>query len=96
MIASIITFIVIGATLWWITVMVRKVDLYMEVEPPLELVILEVEMLNETEMAYLVTRDSKINAEWIPKSQVELIETGNMGVYQVTMPEWMAKSKGFI
>jgi len=47
------------------------------------------EIRGETEKAYKVT-DGKY-LEWIPKSQVENNEDGTF-----SMPEWLAKEKGFI
>lgn len=46
------------------------------------------EIKGETEKAYRIF-DGKVT-EWVPKSQVEYDD----GVF--TMPEWLAKEKGFI
>lgn len=46
-------------------------------------------ILNETEKAYRINDGAKI--EWVPKSQVENNNDGS-----ITMPEWLAKEKGFI
>jgi hypothetical protein len=43
----------------------------------------------ETEKAYRLFDGAK--TEWVPKSQVE-----NNGDGTFTMPEWLAKDKGFI
>lgn len=43
----------------------------------------------ETPNAYLI-HDGR-REEWVPKSQVEWNDDGTF-----TMPEWMAKQKGFI
>ena len=43
----------------------------------------------ETERAYRIFDGTK--TEWVPKSQVEKNEDGTF-----TMPEWLAKDKGFI
>lgn len=43
----------------------------------------------ETEKAYRLFDGTK--TEWVPKSQVENNEDGTF-----TMPEWLAKDKGFI
>lgn len=47
------------------------------------------QILNETEKAYRINDGAKI--EWVPKSQVEDNKDGS-----ITMPEWLAKEKGFI
>jgi hypothetical protein len=46
-------------------------------------------ILNETEKAYRINDGAK--TEWVPKSQVENNKDGS-----ITMPEWLAKEKGFI
>jgi hypothetical protein len=48
-----------------------------------------VEVVGETERAWRIF-DGK-NMVWVPKSQVENNEDGTF-----TMPEWLAKEKGFI
>lgn len=47
------------------------------------------EIHGETEKAYRLFDGTK--TEWVPKSQVENNEDGTF-----TMPEWLAKDKGFI
>lgn len=47
------------------------------------------EIRGETEKAYRLFDGTK--TEWVPKSQVENNEDGTF-----TMPEWLAKDKGFI
>lgn len=47
------------------------------------------ELCGETERAFRLYDGSK--REWIPKSQVEDNKDGTF-----TMPEWLAKEKGFI
>jgi hypothetical protein len=47
------------------------------------------ELIAETKLAFLLFDGAK--EAWVPKSQVE--NNGN-GTY--TMPEWLAKDKGFI
>lgn len=36
------------------------------------------------------------DAVWLPKSQVEYVNDGRESFVTVTMPEWLAKEKGFI
>jgi hypothetical protein len=53
------------------------------------LVDITVEFQGETAKAYRIFDGSKV--EWVPKSQCEKNEDGT-----ITMPEWLAKEKGFI
>ena len=46
-------------------------------------------ILNETKWAWRLTDGDKI--EWVPKSQAQ-----DNGDGTFTMPEWLAKEKGFI
>lgn len=54
-----------------------------------KLVDIAVEIQGETNRAYRVFDGNTI--EWVPKSQVEKNDDGT-----ITMPEWLAKEKGFI
>ncbi len=45
--------------------------------------------MGETGLAYRIFDGAK--AEWVPKSQVQKNDDGTF-----TMPEWLAKEKGFI
>lgn len=47
------------------------------------------EIKGETKNAYRIYDGAK--TEWVPKSQVENNKDGS-----ITMPEWLAKEKGFI
>jgi hypothetical protein len=47
------------------------------------------ELRHETARAYLL--DDGTRREWVPKSHVERNDDGTF-----TMPEWLAKDKGFI
>lgn len=51
------------------------------------------EIRHETPRAYLFF-DGSIE-DWIPRSQVESIDFGSDGT-TIVVPEWLAKSKGFI
>lgn len=57
--------------------------------PKLSLFDVAAEVRGETERAYRLF-DGK-TLEWVPKSQVE-----NNGDGTFTMPEWLAKDKGFL
>ena len=62
------------------------------------LVDISVSLLSETKAAYRIT--DGVKTEWVPKSQVELSEpaagAGKDKIFDCTMPEWLAKEKGFI
>jgi hypothetical protein len=60
------------------------------------LVDIDVQVLHETEKAALVTVDVPDNGVWLPKSQIELSETGIGGIMTMTLPEWLALDKGLI
>jgi hypothetical protein len=57
--------------------------------PKRELVDITAEIRGETDKAWRLHDGTK--TEWVPKSQVE-----NNGDGTFTMPEWLAKDKGFI
>jgi hypothetical protein len=57
--------------------------------PKSELFDLAAKLLHETEKGYLL--DDGTVKEWVPKSMVEKNDDGTF-----TMPEWLAKEKGFI
>ena len=53
------------------------------------------EIKRETDAAFLVT--DGVSEEWLPKSQIELDQDGGEGdTVIITMPEWLATTKGFI
>lgn len=55
------------------------------------------EIIRETEKAFLVTDDDGDTQAWIPKSQIrceDLAGPGDMIIFDV--PEWLASEKGFI
>ena len=54
-----------------------------------ELTDIAAELRGETDKAFRIY-DGKVT-EWVPKSQVERNDDGTF-----TMPEWLAKDKGFI
>lgn len=54
-----------------------------------KLIDIAAELKGETDKAYRIYDGSR--TEWVPKSQVE-----NSGDGTYTMPEWLAKEKGFI
>jgi hypothetical protein len=57
--------------------------------PKRELIDITAQVRGETERAYRIFDGTK--TEWVPKSQVEKNDDGTF-----TMPEWLAKDKGFI
>lgn len=57
---------------------------------------IDVQVLRETDKAAMVTLDVPDNGVWLPKSQIELSETGIAGIMTVTLPEWLALEKGLI
>ena len=57
--------------------------------PKSELFDMAAEIKGETEKAWRLFDGTK--TEWVPKSQVEQNSDGTF-----TMPEWLAKGKGFI
>jgi hypothetical protein len=56
------------------------------------------EIHHETERAYLVSETgNEDDAVWIPKSQIEISDPVEVGeAVEITMPEWLAKERGFI
>ncbi len=38
----------------------------------------------------------KSEAVWLPRSQIEIEETGVAGIVTITLPEWLALEKGLI
>ncbi len=56
-----------------------------------KLIDLSATLLRETERAYQLDVGTKI--EWVPKSQVQQDDT-DPNIF--TMPEWLARDKGFI
>lgn len=54
-----------------------------------KLVDIAAEVKGETDKAFRIFDGSR--TEWVPKSQVEQNDDGTF-----TMPEWLAKDKGFI
>jgi hypothetical protein len=51
----------------------------------------------ETKRAILVSDDGeKENAVWLPLSQIEFVATKDKGIFEVTLPEWLAKEKELI
>jgi hypothetical protein len=39
---------------------------------------------------------NKSEAVWLPRSQIEINETGVAGIVTITLPEWLALDKGLI
>ena len=61
-----------------------------------EMIEIEVEILRETEKAYLVTDDG-VNEVWVPKSQVMIVagsRPGNLTIMDI--PTWLAEDKNLV
>jgi len=56
----------------------------------------DVQLLHETDLAYLVTETTPERGVWIPKSQCQLEETSVGGIYMLSLPEWLAVEKGLL
>jgi hypothetical protein len=56
----------------------------------------DVQLLHETDRAYLVTETIPEMGFWIPKSQCQLEETSVGGIYTLSLPEWLAVEKGLL
>lgn len=65
--------------------------------PKRELIDITAEIKGETDAAYRIYDGAR--TEWVPKSQVEVaaeMTKGTSNLVTVTMPEWLAREKGFI
>ena len=56
----------------------------------------EVEILNETDKAVLVTVGSRRSGEWLPRSQIEIDAGPFTNVATITLPEWLAIRAGLV
>jgi hypothetical protein len=55
---------------------------------------IDLEVIEEREMSVLVTDgDTKV---FLPKSQIEIVDSPNPNLTTIVMPEWLAKEKGLI
>lgn len=63
-----------------------------------ELYDVTLQMHHETEKACLMSEDGdEKNAKWLPKSQIEIIAKDKAkGIYEVTMPMWLAIKNGLV
>lgn len=59
-----------------------------------ETIELTVEIVHETEKAVLFTDGTA--EKWVPRSQIQAMESTRNGAWQVTLPEWLAKKNGWI
>jgi len=48
----------------------------------------------ETDKAVLFHTGDKNEAVWLPRSQIEINDTGFGGIHTVSIPEWLADDKG--
>lgn len=53
-----------------------------------------VDQVGETDLAYRFT--DGVVTEWVPKSQLEDMEQASSRSFEIIIPEWLAKEKGFI
>lgn len=69
----------------------------MENDVKSDLIDIMVEKHAETDKAVLVSDDGdNEKAVWIPKSQCEIVPSKINGIFEITLPEWLAKDKGLI
>lgn len=63
-----------------------------------DLIDLTLVVRDERPRSIAVTDDSKPGSKWIwlPRIAIEIVAEGVGGVCQITMPEWLAREKGFI
>lgn len=55
-----------------------------------------VQKLHETDKAVLVTDSILEKGVWLSKSLIEIEASATGGLYEVTLPEWLAQEKGLI
>lgn len=55
-----------------------------------------VQKLHETDKAVLVTDSIPEKGVWLSKSLIEIEASATGGLYEVTLPEWLALEKGLI
>lgn len=55
-----------------------------------------VQKLHETDNAVLVTDSIPEKGVWLSKSLIEIEASATGGLYEVTLPEWLALEKGLI
>ena len=55
-----------------------------------------VQKLHETDRAVLVTDSIPEKGVWLSKSLIEIEASATGGLYEVTLPEWLAQEKGLI
>lgn len=59
-------------------------------------VTLNLDIVNETEVAILVTPDTKRNAAWVRRSDIEIQKVDGFGRCRVVMPIELARAKGLV
>ena len=55
-----------------------------------------VQKLHEIDRAVLVTDSIPEKGVWLSKSLIEIEASATGGLYEVTLPEWLAQEKGLI
>lgn len=61
-----------------------------------ELVTIDGAIEARTEKAVLFHTGDKTQAVWLPRSKIQIDDSGFVGILTVTMPEWMALERGLI
>lgn len=62
-----------------------------------DVITVEVRILNETDKAWLVTPQARHQAEWVPKSQVEIEDRHELkDFHEMKVPSWLAQRAGLI
>ena len=61
-----------------------------------EMIEIDGEIEARTEKAVLFHTGDKTQAEWLPRSQIKVEDSGFPGIFRVSMPEWMAVQRGFV
>ena len=60
-------------------------------------VAIDLKILRETDMAFLVTDGGDGDDQWIPKSQIEGDHSNLVGTTtEIVIPEWLAIRKGYV
>lgn len=64
---------------------------------PAETVAIDMKIVNETDRAYLATKDLRRNAVWLPKSQVTVEDEFKVQeAHVVHVPVWLAEKNGLV
>lgn len=62
-----------------------------------DLIDVTLQVHHETDKAFLVSDDGdRTKAVWVAKSQCERGDSKSSGIFEFSMPEWLATEKGFV